>query len=129
MPRRHSNSESRRDASGALHSELGGYINRTFQDSQRRRWALTRAAGLNLLVGLMLLGRSRDWWSDAAARKPAAREPAAGEPVAPPAEPTLVNDGEHVWVAAAFEAEPPTGEGTVPFVACFDIDFVYEYRN
>ncbi len=40
---------------------------------------------------------------------------------APPAAPTLVTDGDHVWISAAFESAPPTGEGTIPVVACFDI--------
>ncbi len=39
----------------------------------------------------------------------------------PPSAPSIVTDGDHVWIASAFEAEPPTGEGTLPFVACFDI--------
>ncbi len=39
----------------------------------------------------------------------------------PPTEPTIVTDGDHAWVASGFEAAPPTGEGTVPLVACFDI--------
>ena len=39
----------------------------------------------------------------------------------PPTEPHLVTDGDHVWIASSFDAEPPTGEGTIPVVACFDI--------
>ncbi len=39
----------------------------------------------------------------------------------PPADPRLVTDGDHVWIAAHFEAAPPTGDGTVPVVAAFDI--------
>ena len=39
----------------------------------------------------------------------------------PPADPRIVSDGEHFWIAAHFEAVPPTGEGTVPVVAAYDI--------